>query len=332
MKILYAIQGTGNGHISRAIEILPILETKGSVETLISGSEFSLNVPFSVNYKFKGLNYVFGESGGINFFKTFQQINLIKLINDIRKIPIKKYDLIISDFEPISSWAAKFAGKQCIGLSNHAGILHPLAPQPHKSHFIGRMIVQHYAPNTFDFGFNFKSLGENIFTPIVRRDIRKLPVLDYGHYTVYLPSYNDKEIIKFISNLKHVRWEIFSRFTLNKIEIENTTIYPVCRNLFVQSMATSKGVICNAGFGVSSEALFLKKKLLVIPMKWQYEQHCNSAMLESMGVTVINKLTDKFRNEVIKWINSNKTIEVEYPDQTEEIIDRIIETNLNGKR
>jgi UDP:flavonoid glycosyltransferase YjiC (YdhE family) len=29
MKILYAIQGTGNGHVSRAREIIPISKKKG---------------------------------------------------------------------------------------------------------------------------------------------------------------------------------------------------------------------------------------------------------------------------------------------------------------
>ena len=31
MKILYAIQGTGNGHISRARDIIPILKKKESL-------------------------------------------------------------------------------------------------------------------------------------------------------------------------------------------------------------------------------------------------------------------------------------------------------------
>ena len=39
MKILYAIQGTGNGHLTRAKEIIPILKEKGDVDILISGSE-----------------------------------------------------------------------------------------------------------------------------------------------------------------------------------------------------------------------------------------------------------------------------------------------------
>ena len=39
MRILYGIQGTGNGHISRALEVLPYLKKKASVDILISGRQ-----------------------------------------------------------------------------------------------------------------------------------------------------------------------------------------------------------------------------------------------------------------------------------------------------
>ena len=38
MKVLYAFQGTGNGHIARAQEIIPILKKYAEVDILISHS------------------------------------------------------------------------------------------------------------------------------------------------------------------------------------------------------------------------------------------------------------------------------------------------------
>ena len=55
-------------------------------------------------------------------------------------------------------------------------------------------------------------------------------------------------------------------------------------------MSSSKGVICNAGFVTPSEALYLGKRLLVIPLNGQYEQHCNVAALEKIGVLSLNNL------------------------------------------
>jgi len=39
MKILYAVQATGNGHIARAIEMMPHLQKYGEVDVFLSGSK-----------------------------------------------------------------------------------------------------------------------------------------------------------------------------------------------------------------------------------------------------------------------------------------------------
>ena len=59
MKILYAIQGTGNGHISRARDIIPLLQKKGDLDILISGTEADVELGYPVKYTLKGLSFVF---------------------------------------------------------------------------------------------------------------------------------------------------------------------------------------------------------------------------------------------------------------------------------
>jgi uncharacterized protein (TIGR00661 family) len=85
-------------------------------------------------------------------------------------------------------------------------------------------------------------------------------------------------------------------------------------------------VLCNAGFETPAEALFLKKKLCVIPMHGQYEQQCNAFALKQMGVPVLPSLTSK---EGIKamtdWLKTQQDISVTYTDQTNRIIDMLIE-------
>ncbi len=66
MKILYAIQGTGNGHLSRAREIIPILQRKGQLDLLISGTQADVELPYPVKYRFKGLCFIFGKKGGVD--------------------------------------------------------------------------------------------------------------------------------------------------------------------------------------------------------------------------------------------------------------------------
>ncbi len=328
MKILYAIQGTGNGHITRAIEIIPYLQKKGDLDILISGIQSDIELPFKVKYKLNGLSFIFGKQGGVDIWKTYWKMNSNKLRKEIKALDLTKYDLIINDFEPVSAWAAIRDKKPCIGLSNQVATLHPLAPKPKNNDLIGRLVLQKYAPSSFNYGFHFKSLDNNIYTPIIRKEVREITTTKDGHYTVYLPSYDDKQILKNLSKIESVNWEVFSKHCKKRKKVRNITIHPINQESFLKSMAASTGVLCNAGFATTSEALFLKKKLLVIPMKKQYEQKCNAEMLKSMGVRVIKKLNKENHINIYEWIRSKKIITVDYPDITEKIIETIFENHL----
>ncbi len=331
MKILYAVQGTGNGHVTRAIEIIPYLKKKGELDILISGIQSDIELPFEVKYRFNGMSFIFGKKGGVDFWKTFVKLNSLKLLAEIQQLDVKQYDLIISDFEPVSCWAAIKAKRVCIGLSNQVATLHPLAPQPKSNDIIGRLVLQNYAPTTYNYGFHFKSLDANVFTPIIRKQVRELTPTDNGHYTVYLPSYNDERIVKHLKKIDGVSWEVFSKHNKEEKHFENITISPINSEKFLKSIASAKGVFCNAGFGTASEALFLKKKLLIVPMKKQLEQFCNAEMLRSLGVPVIKKFNSESVPLIEKWIASDAIIQVDYPDNAEKIIDLIVE-NHAGKQ
>jgi uncharacterized protein (TIGR00661 family) len=324
LKILYAIQGTGNGHLTRAMEIIPYLQKKGEIDILISGIQSQINLPFPVKYLFKGLTFTLSKHGGVNIWKTYWKMNCRRLLKDIHSLPVQQYDVIISDFEPISCWAAVKAKKPCIGLSNQMATLHPLAPKPKKKDLFGKLILKNYAPTTLNYGVHFKSLDDTIYTPIIRKEIREAKVTNDGHYTVYLPSYDEERIIKHLKKFEKINWQVFSKNNKIKKVYKHITIVPINKDLFLESICSCEGVLCNAGFGTTSEALFLKKKLLVIPMKKHYEQHCNAAMLETMGVTVIKSLKTKHHSKISDWLKSERIVNVDYPDNAQKIVDHIL--------
>lgn len=323
MKILYAIQGTGNGHLTRAKEIIPILKEKGDVDILISGSECDIVLEYPITYKLYGLNYTFGKNGGINFWQTFRKVRLFRFLREIKNLPVKNYDLIINDFEPVSAWAAKFKNVNCISLSHQNAVLDGASPKKGKFK-IERLILKYYAPAKLKFGFHFASYSSSIFTPIIRKKIRHSSVNNKGHYTVYLPSYDHNKILEVLSEVPLVKWHIFSKKTKQLIFKKNVMIYPINEFDFIKSITTCEGVLCGAGFETPSEALFLNKKLMVIPMKNQYEQQCNAAALEKMGVPVIKTLEKKRLKKIAKWIYSDATYKVNYPDITEDILESIL--------
>ncbi|MFV0249231.1 MAG: glycosyltransferase family protein [Tenacibaculum sp.] len=322
MKILYAIQGTGNGHASRAIEIIPYLQRKAEVDVLISGYQCELKFPFKIKYKLYGLSFVFGKRGGIDFISTFRKLRIRNLLKEIKTIPIKQYNLIINDFEPVTAWAAKLRNVPIISLSHQNAVLDDNAPK-YGVHKIERLILRYYAPAKVKFGFHFKAYSSAIFTPIIRKEIRYRNISNKGHYTVYLPTYSDKKIIKILAEFKDVKWEVFSKHTEQHKYQNNIIIRPINSKAFIKSIASSNGVLCGAGFETPAEALYLGKKLLVIPMKNQYEQQCNALSLKEMGVKVLKKFNKQQYSEINNWLKSNKTVEVNYPDCTEDILDAI---------
>jgi uncharacterized protein (TIGR00661 family) len=324
VKILYAIQGTGNGHLSRARDIIPILKKNHEVDLLVSGSQADVTLIYDVKYKFKGLGFIFGATGGIDLVETYKKNNIKVLLSEINSLPVNDYDLVINDFEPVSAWACYFNNKTCIALSHQSAVLHKEAPQPNEIDLLGKAILKNYAPATEKYGFHFKTYGNQIFTPVIRKQIREQQIEERGHYTVYLPSYDDERILKVLRMIENVQWQVFSKHNKQEFTENNISIRPINNEAFMESMATSTGVLCGAGFETPAEALYMKKKLMVIPMKGQYEQQCNAAALKEMGVPVIKSLKPKHIDAIRQWIDNETKIEVDYPDDTEEIVNNIL--------
>lgn len=331
MKILYAIQGTGNGHITVALEVLPYLMKKGEVDILISGTEVDVQLPYEIKYRLHGLCFVFGQKGGIDYLETYKKARIKNLFKEIKSLPVEDYDLVFSDFEPVSAWACALKNKPCIGFSHQAAVINKKAPKPEKTDLLGQAVLKYYAPVSTAYGFHFVPYNKNIFTPIIRSEIRNAEVKANNHYTVYLPSYSDKRIIKCLSQFPDVNWDVFSKRCTEAYRTDNIHIRPISNGSFVKSMTSAKGVLCNAGFQTPSEALFLKKKLLVIPMKGQYEQQCNAAALQLLGIPVIKNLKRKQYEKLKAWMEADTQAAFDFPDETEWIMEEIIEKHLAEK-
>ncbi|MCO5286995.1 MAG: glycosyl transferase [Chitinophagaceae bacterium] len=323
MKILYAIQGTGNGHISRARDIIPLLRQKGELEVLISGTEAEVALDYPVKFVLKGLSLVFGKKGGIDLGATFKRMNIRRLIREINDLPVHDYDIVINDFEPVSAWACCLHRKPCFALSHQAAVVHKHSPRAGNFYPLGKMILKNYAPSTVQYGFHFEQYSKKIYTPVIRNEIRNTAITSGDHYTVYLPAYSDKRILEVLGKIESVEWHVFSKRSKKSYREGNITVLPINNDLFVKSMASSGGILCGAGFETPAESLFLHKKLMVIPMKGQYEQQCNAASLKSMGIPVLKKLDTGYLEEIRSWINSDNIVSVYFPDVTAQIIDEI---------
>lgn len=325
MRVLYAFPGTGFGHISRAREFVPILNESCSLDVLISGPNRHLTQPFEVRYRMEGLTFFAGEKGGINFWKTFKENSLVRTSKDIKSLRLDKYDLVISDFEPVSAFAAKRQRHpNSVELSHQYAVMHPSAPQPSKGGLLGKFILQHVCPLERKFGFHFRTYDESIFTPVIRNEIRDLIPENLGHYCVYLPAYSPTYLHNILSAIPEVEWHIFSQKVEQYKRTGNCVFYPADHLLFLESFASCAGILCGAGFETPAEALYMGKKLLVIPMKNQYEQQCNAEALRQLGVDILPHLTAKELLFLRKWLSVKTAVRIPYANRSEEIITSLL--------
>jgi uncharacterized protein (TIGR00661 family) len=319
MKILYAIQGTGNGHISRAREIVPLLQQYGEVDLLVSGTQAEMSLSQPLMYQFHGFSFVFGTKGGVDNWATFKIMKLRTLWRDMHSLPLKQYDLIINDFEPVSAWACRLQKIPSVSLSHQCSFVSPKTPRPDKWNY-AEWLFKYYSPTTYHIGFHFERYDDFIHTPVIRSEIRALQTSNLGHYTVYLPAYGDKILLKHLQTAKNVEWHIFSKRQRTPYREGNVQIFPVNNQHFNQSLASCDGLLTGGGFEGPAEALFLKKKVLMIPMSGQYEQRCNALSASRLGVPVVEEIDDNFDATINSWINNDTRIPVNFPDETALIV------------
>ena len=325
MKILFGIQGTGNGHISRSRELLKYLLKHAQVDVLVSGHHYEVPIGFEVEYRLPGLGFTFGKRGGIDYWNSVKSFSPYQLLSDIYKIPVKKYDLVLSDFEPVTAWSSRLKGVPCVSISHQASFLSPNIPRPSEKNRIQELILKWYAPSSSHIGLHFEEYDNFIFTPIIREEIRDRDVRNDGHYTVYLPSYDEIYVCGLLRNVD-VKWEVFSKHHKSEPYRDgNITVYPVNNDEFVRSLSSCEGILCNAGFETPSEALYLGKKLMVIPMKRQYEQECNAEALGRLGIPVTREVGSGFGRLLGDWINSSFSYNADYKNNLPVIVERVLD-------
>ncbi len=324
MKIFYAVQATGNGHISRATEILPYLEQYGNVDIFLSGSNHSLKTKLPIAYRSKGVSLFYNSTGAVDLYKTLSSIQLKKIWNEARFLPVEKYDIIINDFECITSMSCKMKNIPSIHFGHQASFQSDKTPRPAKKEISGEWVLKNYAKGTTNIGLHFDSYDKNIFSPIIKSKIINSDPNDGGYITIYLNHFSDEAIITQLKKIKALKFELFSSKTEMPYTIDNIKILPINNEMFNQSLINCHGIITGAGFETPAEALYLGKKLMVIPLKGQYEQKCNAAALKKFDVTVVNTIDDNFIIHFENWIsNSNQQI-LKLKNNTEQIIELLL--------
>jgi uncharacterized protein (TIGR00661 family) len=309
MKIFYAVQATGNGHISRAIQLYPYLQKYGTVDFFLSGNNASLTTGLPIQYKSRGCSLHYSSCGGLDYWNIAKNIEPIRLYKEAKALPLKEYDVVINDFESITSLACKLQNVHSIQFGHQASFISDATPRPEKKSIMGELILKHYAPSPKNIGLHFDKYDSFIYPPIIKDEITNAEPTNLKHITIYLPSFQKDCLEKAFKKVKDVAFHWFLSDVDFRYTEGNITYYPINQKLFNESLISCDGIITGGGFETPAEALYLGKKILSIPIQNHYEQECNAEALKQMGISVIYEVGTNFDEIIENWLNSD----IQYP-------------------
>jgi uncharacterized protein (TIGR00661 family) len=323
MRILFGVQGTGNGHISRCRTLANALADQGAeVDFILSGRDadkyFDVDA-FGQFRCYKGMSFV-TQNGRISLFKTIKKLHAVQLINDIRRQDLSSYDRIISDFEPITAWAAKWQNKPVLGISNQA-IFNYIPPK--EQDVIAKIVMKHYAPVTKLIGLHWFHFGYPILPPIID------PMESSGEngtIIIYLPFEKLEKITHLLADFTHHNFICFHPEIKQPSQKGQICFMPLNRIGFVDALRQSSGILTNAGFALVSEALSLGKKILVKPLKGQFEQIYKADCLHRLELASVMKKLNKA--SLAAWLELPSPAAVVYPNVAEALAKWIV----NGEK
>jgi len=319
MKILYGVQATGNGHISRSREVLVALRQAGhDVHVIFSGrpSEQLWGVeifrPFTV---YRGFTFVVSR-GRINIPATVFSLRPLQLRRDIAAWKGRHFDLVITDFEPVSARIARQNRIPSVAIGHQYAFRYgiPLAAWDPAA----LLVLKHFAPADIALGLHWHHFDQPILPPIIPPLPRLATPHMPGKILVYLPNEDRRDVRRMLHQFSDHSFFFYSAVD-QPYNDGNVCLRPYGRAAFLEDLLSCEGVITNAGFELASEALHLGKRLLVKPVAGQLEQTSNALALERLNLGWAMHSLDRKRMQA--WLASPASPRVVFPNVAQAIAD-----------
>jgi len=325
MKILYGIQGTGNGHLTRArILARHFSESDIEVTYLVSGRDadkfFAMEI-FGNYLHRRGLTF-HSENGAINYYKTAYKNNPLQFITEVLSLDVKQYDLIITDFEPVSAWAGKIHSVPVLGIG-HQYAFEFAIPVAGES-LLAKTVMRYFAPAKTSLGLHWHHFDSPILPPVFDTHLTRQAADDEKmKILVYLAFEEQTLIQQLLAQFPHYQFILYAPQYSEK-EIGNLSLRGISLAGFKQDLQSADAVICNSGFELISECLQLGLPALVKPVHKQMEQLSNSKALATLNyATTCQTLTFDVVND---WLNSNRSDrKITFPDVGKAIVEWLSE-------
>lgn len=205
---------------------------------------------------------------------------------------IREFDphLILSDYELITPQAAKFLGRPCVSLDNQHLLTHCYYHPP-PGHFLNRYLTRFFIRHLYSFAslylitsfHAFSPLDRaktEVFPPLIKPKVRECQPTESDHALVYSRGNSFSGLIKMLSKSRR-KFIIYGLG--DKPPQGNLLFKKISEEDFLADLASCLYVIANGGHSLISEALYLGKPILCLPIHFFYEQFFNAHFLAQAG-------------------------------------------------
>ncbi|MEM6604453.1 MAG: MJ1255/VC2487 family glycosyltransferase [Pseudomonadota bacterium] len=304
MKILYGVQGTGNGHITRARAMrLALEQTNADVDYLFSGRSpdryFDMAEFGACAYR-AGLT-LSAANGRVSYSKTVLNNSYRKFARDVRNLDLSKYTLVITDFEPVTAWAGMLRGKTVISLGHQPAFdfAIPKAGRDLRSALLMRL----FAPGHVRIGMHWNPFGAPLLPPMIELPAKTAGVAQPRKVLVYLPFENERTVLEVLAQVPSHEFFVYGART-DVIHNCHLHLRPPSVPGFRADLESCSAVIANAGFELASECLAHGKRLIVKPVERQMEQLSNALALEQLGFADV--MTSLDSRSLFRWLHEDR--------------------------
>lgn len=301
MRILYGVVGEGMGHATRSRVVLEELVKDHEVHIVVSGrAREYLARHFANVHRIWGLTISYGGNRVQNFRTVLQNVKgavsgwpanvrtYFEVLSEFHP------EVVISDFESFSYLAGKALRIPVVSLDN-IQIINRCQHAPElladwEPNFeLARSIVEAKLPGCFRYlvtSFFRPPVAKprtTLVPPILRPEILTARSESGDHILVYQTATTHHDLPDVLKRLgRPTRIYGLRRDLKTDVVDGNLTYRPFSEARFIEDLRTARAVVAGGGFTLMSEAVYLRKPLLSVPVVGQFEQVLNALYLQQM--------------------------------------------------
>jgi hypothetical protein len=287
MRILYGVNGEGLGHATRSqVVIAALLERGHDVRVVASGRAFTY-----LTARLPHVDEIFGPSFAMDEGEIHRWATLRRNVfaaprelpetvrNWIALMHAWRPHVVVTDFEPLSALYARMRHVPLVSVDN----IHMLVRCHHDGEIVGGDLGDFVLARAITRAM-IPTAGDYVVTTFFR------PRVLWGRTTLVPPILRPEIVEAAPVRGEHVL--VYSSGEHGIIDALRAAGMPArvhgmrgqrSHERFLDDLRTARAVITGGGFSLLSEAIYLRKPVLSMPLHGQFEQLMNARYLEREG-------------------------------------------------